>query len=195
MKKLNNEKLILILGVSVPIFVILFFLIATKLPQIITDPPKYSFLFTVDDYYNRSNENVRIYVSEEKLVAKYQTLQNAHAYFIRTRLYLFDAEKQDVREIPITPPSTPKDESEKWYPFQIPELANLRINTLATSPDGYKLETDYNYSGGLVQEIFWGSPRKRSLTLSKNGSSVRILKTDNNYSQYNIKFLGWIIPE
>jgi hypothetical protein len=91
---------------------------------------------------------------------------------------------------PVTPPST------KYYLHDVQKNASgeisekdykkMSLDTVATSPDGFKVETGSSDS-------FFGGGNYRQQYLVGHGASYKLnLKVDQNDYSRDFKFLGWV---
>lgn len=194
MKKRSFQNVLMLSGVFLPIAMVFFFVVARKIPHYVYEPPKYSFLFSVDDYGNSSSEQIRVVVEQQKPKAEYRRSGSDSSYYQRTRLYLFDANTQEAREVNMIAPNGGSETVKQWTAFEVAELAGITLSTAVKSPDGYEFATASRDFEGIFPALFWGSARDNQLSLVKEGVRIKILRADRYLSSYNTKFLGWIIP-
>jgi hypothetical protein len=174
------------------------FLVASSLPQSVSDPPQYDLVFFVDDYGSGGAANipisVRLVVKNGILVAQYAPTSTDNSYGTWKKIYRFEAATRTVREIPFGYPAdlasigTLREEP-------VAGLQGARLDTRLQAPDGYELSNDDYRGNGLIGDLFWrsnnGRPRPR-----KDSSSVALdLASDTqSYNYSNIQFLGWVVP-
>ena len=195
MKAFLKKNFLLMVGAVLPLVVIAFFILATRIPGTLTEQPQYSFLFTVSSYPPGLDRVVRVSVREGQLVAESRERTTDSVYRENVRLYYFDAAEQDVREIPLEPPLIDTAKPGVWQAFQISELANVRLDSSLTSPDGYHFDNSYRSSSGFIPELFIGNSYRHRLVLRKKGAIVKVIPNDNAFSPYNSRFIGWIRKE
>jgi hypothetical protein len=166
------------------------------LPNIITDPPKYDFVFTVTDGGN-SNLPISLKMNVNKegvLKAQYiRSPKETYHYHQWKKLYIYEASTQKVRELPLPFPSDMEKIAEMREEV-VESTQNLKLNTTLVSPDGYSLSYDGYSRSGLVGEIFMGGSYNSEPRLRKGSSSVRLVPGDNRTSFYygSIEFIGWV---
>lgn len=197
-KQFIQENFVLVIGLTLPVLLVAAFFVASGIPQQLADPPKYDFVFSVDDYSQGSNAapiGVRLVVKEGTLVAQYTKHDMAHAsYTSWKKIYLYEAATQKVRELPFGYPAD-MDSITDMREEAVEALKGKRIDTTLQSPDGYELSWDGYSHSGLVNEFLWGS-YSREPRLRKDGSSVRLSTGDGRTSFYygGVQFVGWVIP-
>lgn len=197
-KAFIQENLVLVIGLSLPIVLIVGFLVASGIPQTLADPPKYDFVFSVDDYsYGASAApiGVRLVVKDGSLVAQYiRHDTTTPSYISWKKIYIYEAATQKVRELPFGYPAD-IDSITDMREETVEALKGQRIDTTLQSPDGYELSWDGYSHSGLVNEFLWGS-HSREPRLRKDGSSVRLTTGDGRTAFYygGVQFVGWVIP-
>ncbi len=196
--KFFRENVILLAGIALPVLMMVGFLVASSLPQGVSNPPQYDLVFFVDDY-SASPATVpvaaKLVVRNGRLVAQYTPLpaDNPYGGGAWKKIYRYEAATRTIREIPFPFPAdvvsitTLREEP-------VPELLSVRLDTRLQAPDGYELANDDYRGNGLIGDLFWrsgsGRPRLRNGT-----SSVPLdLATDTlSYSYSNVQFLGWVV--
>lgn len=188
--KFVKENVVLVTGVGLPVLVVLFFLAATTLPNLFVAPPQYDLLFTSwsYNYQDKPPLKLNIRVSDGRLQANMYKSKNPASI---PRLFLFDHEHQDIREITLDLPEN-LDDFKDGQALAVPQTATWKISTSRRAPDGYEFRGE-DYRGiGLVGELFFGGRRGHGFAITKNGASVRVpAVSPRNY--YGVDFLGWVI--
>jgi len=196
-KSFFRENFVLIVGLALPVLLILGFMVATSLPQIVSDPPKYDLVFATVDYPPNANSipvSVRFVVKDHVLKAQYArtpVVPGAYPYNGWRKLYVYQAKTQKVRELPFVYP--PEMESITGMKEETVEATHdLRLDTTLQAPDGYELAYDSYSNSGLLNELFWSS-YTREPRLKKGSSSVRLTVGDGRTSLAygNCEFIGW----
>lgn len=199
MQKWIRENFVLLVGLTLPVLLILGFLLASSLPQKLEKPPAYDLVFSVDDY-NSSTANavpigVRLVVKEGVLVAQYTRLDQVNNnYHYWKKIYLYEAATQKVRELPFGYPAD-MDSITDMREEPVEALSGRVLDTTLQAPDGYELSWDGYSHSGLLNELLWSS-YSREPRLRKGSSSVRLTTGDSNTSFYygGIQFVGWVKP-
>lgn len=190
MKKFLKENLVLVVGVSMPVVVVLLFLLASGLPKGFTEPPGYDFLFTTNSYRNRLSVTVDFDVSNKQLRARaYKTKENHSGYV--PKLFLYEHERQTVRELTVELPADLEDLKDGTE-IPVADVARWLLDTSRKAPDGYEFRDSYRHRGGLMGEIFYSGRRRHAVV--KGAAVYRIPDTDGQYYG-NINFLGWVVGE
>lgn len=198
MQKFIRENPTLAFGLGLPLFIVLVFLVAAALPKLNAVPPQYAVLFTTN--YYEGNKGLAIRVENHRPRVVYIGDSD---YTNPLKLYIYDPQKDSVREIPIILPIEIKTKRcctdgvfDKITPVAVPELEKLTIDRSSTAPDGYEFSA-YNdaYSHDpFLSELFFSNRSYRSGIVLKKGSyKISIPAADAYYG--NAKFIGWVIPQ
>ena len=184
--RLSKDHLLIGIGITLPLLVILLFLLATTLPKMLVAPPQYDFLFTsyVSAYPKVPPVRVNLDVYQGEARARVYQDQSSQV----TKLYLFDHSKSSVREIPISIPAQ-AETLENGTEIPIPELEGLRLDTSLKAPDGYEFRGPYYRGVGIVSELL-GMRRRRRATIARSGAVIPLALDPPHYS---VHFLGWIV--
>jgi hypothetical protein len=73
-KRFFKENFVLVVGLALPVLLIVGFMLASSLPQVLSDPPKYDLVFSTTDYPTNANNipvSVRLDVKDGVLTAQY----------------------------------------------------------------------------------------------------------------------------
>ncbi|MCW8386087.1 hypothetical protein OQJ18_02005 [Fluoribacter dumoffii] len=189
-----KSHLTLIAGLSLPLLLILVFVIA-NLPFFKTDPPRYNLLFSIlDSSSSPFPVQVNFFVKNGRLVAQYSKNQNN--YWGIKKLYLFDAKTQKVRELPLD--FSVLNNNANFKEEVVQATKQFKLDTSLESPDGYTLYTDNdNLNTGLLSDLFLGSNyRNNSICLKKNSTCIKLpnLGTGRYFNASNVQFIGWVKP-
>lgn len=159
-----KEKLPLIVGIGLPIFLILFVVITAYLPSLFVKP-KYNFIFASGNLYDY----------DLKVVASKVT---------STPIY----RSNDYRNTPREPDLFVYDsKNKKSTAISLSQAQGYNLDPSSKSPDGFTVgrnESD-NYS---FFPFFYGGSR-RGVYLQGKGLNAKVSDQD-----YNFKLLGWVIP-
>ena len=178
-------------GILLPLIIVAFFLLATAIPRWLVAAPEYDFVFTVPETNpNRRDVELMIDVVDNRLRARLFKKNDYHRG--HARLYVFDHETQDVREISINIPGD-VEPLEDGAEIDVPEFANRSISTSREAPDGYELlGPGYRRGGNLMMGLF-GGHRRYQLSIHKSGAVVEIPSIgDHRNYYYSATFLGWV---
>ena len=83
-------------------------------------------------------------------------------------------------------------------PIDVPDLAELAVDSSSLAPDGYTFSTGadgYGYGGNVFGGLFFGSSRYQiQAELIKDGRSIRLPNTDGAHYGNTVRFVGWVLP-
>ncbi|CAM2798395.1 Uncharacterised protein [Legionella steigerwaltii] len=189
-----KSHLTLIAGLSLPILLILVFVVS-NISFFKTDPPRYGLLFSILDSSSGSFPvQVNLIVKDDKLVAQYSKTQNN--YWGIKKLYFFDAKTQKVRELPLNFPKFKDNSSFKEEPVE--SAKQFKLDTSLESPDGYILYTDNNnLNTGLLSDLLIGNNyRNNYICLKKDSTCFKLsnLNLGRYFTLSNVQFIGWVKP-
>lgn len=192
-----KENLSLIIGISLPVLLILVFLAISKTAILIKNPPKYGFLFTVNESYNsgRIPVSLKLIVKNERLYAQYLKLDLTKDTYVQwKKLYYFDPQTKKVKLITLGFPND-INSIEGVKEELLEDTKNFKIDTTLTSPDGYSLGYVGHTRSGLLSEIFVGSRYNSTPSLNNGEDSVPLLSDNQNtYFYYgSVDPIGWVI--
>ena len=186
--RISKDHLLIAIGISLPLLVILLFVLATTIPKVLVASPQYDFLFTsyVSAYPKMPPVAVNIDVYQGQARARIYRNQSAQV----TKLYLFDHETSRVREIPISIPGH-AETLENGTEIQIPELKGLKLNASQQAPDGYEFRGPDYRGVGIFSELL-GVRRRRRATITRGGA---VIPLPIDPPLYSVSFLGWIVRQ
>lgn len=191
----------LALGIGLPMVLVVFFILASWVPKLFIDPPKYDVIFLSGAYYGGTN-------------GLDFTVKNGKAEFVHRgvnygqwpKLYRYSPSTGAVKRIDIpTPEELPvysynnpnannADAQSKIVAVPVPDLEGVKLENSSVSPDGYEFNGGYYRSGGIMGGLFYPtSSRYSSAVLVKQGNRVAIPVTNGDY-YYSNKLVGWVIP-
>lgn len=192
MKNFIKENLVLVIGLSLPILLIVLFLLATIVPKSLGTPPQHALLFTTVKY---EYENPRLYfvdfkVVNHQLVAKIRKIDDNNKNYNVKKLMSYDAKTETVQEIAIDLDKLA--EAGEGVEILVNETKHLTIDTSAISPDGYKLDGPNYRDNGLVGGLFGGGYQSAGYRIKKGAVAYKI-ETSKANSYYNdFAFIGWV---
>lgn len=198
-KKLLKDNFVLVVGLALPALLMIGFMLAASLPNVVSDPPEYDLVFTIPD--NTSpNLPVTLKLTVDKdgsLKAQVTPVRKEnYGYGNWKKLYLYEARTQKVRELPLPYPAD-MDKIAEVKEFAVEATQGMKLDTTSESPDGYTLSyAGYSHSG-LVGELFMGNRYNSEPRLRKGSSSVRLVSgSERSYFYYgNIEFIGWVVGQ
>jgi len=188
-------------GIGLPILLLVFFSLASIIPQWTVAPPKYDLLFSIEE--NRCDDkkpsvNFKLVGSSMKAEYLYpekkDNYSNCYQY---KKLYRFSAAKNESREIVYDVPAKDKQITD-WKNFEIAEVKNLKLDGSKKAKDGYEFFGRYDryYGGGLF--FFGGGYSSRNMvSINNSGRAVNIspFNKDSEYYYSNVEFIGWVEEE
>lgn len=187
--QLVRDNIVLIAGITLPLLVMFFFLLATWIPHWLVDPPQHDLLISGVSWSEQSRVTVNLLVTDEGRV-KVRYFKPAAGESPKRQLFLYDHVADEVREI-LLPNPVEEDFVDSTYEVGLAEFETKTVSTKRTAPDGYEF-LGHQY----VRDYFlgWGFGGRRSkLSIRKNGAVVAI-PTMNSYPYYNgTEFVGWVI--
>lgn len=198
-KNFFKDNFVLIVGLTLPVLLMVGFMVASSLPRTLADPPKYDLVFSVQDYKGSASIPVTVafIVKDGVLKAQYTQIkpppQGYYSNYWR-KLYIYEAATQKVRELPFGFPAD-IDKIEGVKEETVEATRGMKLDTTVQSPDGYELSYGSYHRNGLFGELFWGwSGRSNEMMLRKGSSTVRLSTGDGSYPFYSgsIDFSGWV---
>jgi hypothetical protein len=192
--KFLRDNLVLVVGLTLPVVLMLGFLVASSLPEQLVDPPKYDLLFSVQDYQAPPNMtvSVRLFVRDGTLKAQYTKVagQNYNGW---RKLYLYEAATRKVRQLEFAPPAD-LDTITGTREDTVAATAKMRLDTTVQSPDGYELSYGEGGGGGLLGEVFFRPRYSNEPRLRKGASSVPVTTAGQApFSYGSAEFVGWVV--
>ena len=198
MKSFFRENPTIAFGLGLPLLLVVVFLLISRIPTLLVDPPQHDVLYATQ-YYN-SREGVQISVVGQKVLVSYRGMSQDREI---PRLWRYHSRTGAVQEIAIILPPSLTSSGEKaaqasdlqvTTPIDAPDLEELDVDSSSIAPDGYEFSTGNDrYSGNVFGGLFYSSRYRQQATLSKNGRSVRLPNTDNLYYSQQTRFIGWVV--
>lgn len=181
----------LVAGISLPIVVVIFFLLATSVPRWLVDPPQYDFLFVRNHAYGTGRSQLRheIDVDETHHLRVRAFRKSKNQYVPSVGLFLFEHQTRDVREISL-PIAEIAEADETGVVVEVAALKDWFIDSRRIAPDGYEVFDPGSNWYGLLG-LFSGRNR-RGLSYGKSGA-VFPLPPSHDRGAYGARFLGWIL--
>jgi len=200
MTKFLKDNFVLVVGLTLPILLMIGFIVFSTLPRSLSNPPQHDLIFAVPDYSVSSNNlpvSVILIVKDGVLKAQYTRLAPAPNGAYNgggwKKLYRYQAGPQTVRELPF---GIPQDVA-SIAPLRedtVDATKDLKLDTTLRGPDGYELDYGGSRGRGLLTDIFWSSSSSEP-RLRKGPSSVRLRTGDGRTSFYagSVEFIGWVV--
>lgn len=189
-----KDNFSLILGIFLPIFLVVFFIIAQLSGRVLVSPPKYDLLCSYYRYNTASKSDVYFRLNGNKLQMLKSTTNNNNYNPGPHRLMRYFVRTGEIKDI--TPPIPDHlEEIKDDAPIDSPSLNRLTLDGSFTSPDGYIFDR-YGYSnhGGIFGEIFFSGSRDYGPRIRKGSSVIKIHPASEEY--YGLEnFIAWIVSE
>ena len=200
MTKFLKDNFVLVVGLTLPILLMIGFIVFSTLPRSLANPPQHDLIFAAPDYSGSSNNlpvNVTLIVRDGVLKAQYTRVAQAPngGYYGGgwKKLYRYQAGPQTVRELPF---GLPQDVASiaQMREDTVDATKDVKLDTTLRAPDGYELQYDLNRGRGLLTDIFWSSSSYEP-RLRKGASSVRLRTGDGRTTFYtgSVEFIGWVV--
>ena len=198
MKSFFRENPTIAFGLGLPLLLVVVFLLISRVPILLVDPPQHDVLYATQ-YYN-NQEGVQISVVDQKVQVSYRGVVQSGQI---PRLWRYHSKTGAVQEIAIilTPSPTPSGAKAVQpgdllpaIPIDVLDLKGLVIDSSSIAPDGYEFSTGSDrYSGNVFGGLFYSSRYRHHATLSKDGRSIRLPNADYRYYSQHTRFIGWVM--
>lgn len=190
-----RDNAFLVAAVSLPLVVVVFFLLSSAIPRWLVPPPAYDLLVRATDAYNQTNPRMTVdfNVRDGKVEATVRPVP-ANTYGLRSALFLFDHTTMTVREIPIELPDN-LVEGDPPRTIVVDALAGRQVLAQAKAPDGYQLESRSQRGPGIVGEVFGMHRYDSEASLVNRGRVVPITLPVPYQNQYlsPVYAVGWLV--
>jgi hypothetical protein len=197
--KFLKDNFVLVVGLTLPILLMIGFIVFSTLPRSLANPPQHDLIFASPDFSGAANPpvTVTLVVRDGVLKAQYTRLAPAPngGYYSGNwkKLYRYQAGPQTVRELTF---GIPQDIASiaQMREDTVDATKDLKLDTTLRAPDGYELQYDVNRGRGLLTDIFWSSSSYEP-RLRKGASSVRLRTGDGRTAFYtgSVEFIGWVV--
>lgn len=200
MKSFLRDNPTIAFGLGLPLLLVVAFLLISGIPALLVDPPQHDVLYATEYADNNYVNGVKISVVNQKAQVIYQ---GSLAGYQNTRLWRYSPKTGAVKEIgimlppglapPGQSPVTP-EAAAKITLIDIPDLAELTIDSSSIAPDGYEFSTEANvYSGDVFTGLFYSSRYRNEAVLTKKGRSILLPNAGNIHYGNNTHFIGWVV--
>lgn len=191
-----KNNFVLITGLALPVLLMFGFMIASGLPNAVTDPPKYDLVFTTS---SGSGNNLpialKLTVGQDGILRAQYTRNPKENYNYNSwkKLYIYEARTQKVRELPLPYPAD-MDKISGTTEEVVEATKDFKLETTLESPDGYSLSYDGYSRSGLVGELFIGGSYNSEPRLRKGSSSVKLISDNSRTPFYygGVELVGWV---
>jgi hypothetical protein len=185
-----KQNFALFLGLTLPVLLMAFFFLATMMPQIFSDLPKYDMVFSSPVYDGNitTSFSLNFLVKDHILKVQYVRYPTPTKSNEWRKLYIYEAKTQKIRELPF---GIPADLNKIVHTRQdiVEATKGLKLDSNPQAPDGYTLlYPSYSHSG-FINEVFWGGSYSGEVQLRKGSASFNLPNSVNN-----IEFIGWVTP-
>jgi hypothetical protein len=201
MKSFLRENPTIAFGLGLPLLLVAVFLLVSGIPALFVAPPQYDVLYATNFFGYAPG--VQISVVNKKVQVAYQG--NSLGYQQQPRFWRYNPKTGAVREIAITLPAnlTPPAPAQMINPeanskvtaIEVPEVADLTVDSSSIAPDGYEFRAGGNGNPGeFFGGLFWGSRYRNEAVLAKNGRSVHLPTPGGaEYYYFPTRFIGWVV--
>jgi len=198
MKSFLRENPTIAFGLGLPLLIVVAFLLISGIPALLVEPPQYDVLYATE--YNNYPNGVQISVVNQKIQVIYQGSSQGYQ---KPRLWRYSPKNGAVKEIAImlppglAPPGQGPATLEAAAiitPIEVPDLAELTVDSSSVAPDGYEFSAGANgYSGDIFTGLFYSSRYRNEAVLTKKGRSIRLPNASGMYYGNNAHFIGWVV--
>jgi hypothetical protein len=194
MRQFFRDNVLIVIGIALPLLVVAFFVIASRLPQAYVDPPQHDLLLlTQYGGYDARSVRLEILVNAGRLqVRAHKSPANAQAPYVgpSPRLFLWSHETRSAHEVALPLPNDLASLADGAEIPPPPELAGRQLSTELVSPDGYELRTN-GYGGDGLFGLFFARTRPR--TLIAKGGAAQAIALPGEVPYWGTQFLAWIV--
>ena len=192
MRNFLRKNMMIVVSIALPLLVVLFFAMASVLPNLYSTPPAHDLLLSFQGRATSKTAQVKIILSviDGQLRAVTSPLDNTY-YDNYPRLFRYNHSSDEVSEISIPIPDN-ITELKDGTVIPIPELAGVRVSDKLKAPDGYEF-SGRRRGGGFVTEMFGGSRHRNDVRISKNGAVIRVRLPTSDYWYNDARFVGWVL--
>ena len=195
-KNFIKENFVLCLGLALPVFLVVLFLLSSTLPRMFATPPEYKLILADHDYrYNRGENGYDVKLLVENGTLKMRLSPAKDGYGNQNpHLLIYDGVRDSIQKVSIMLPDAGAYTQAVTLPVK--EAAQYTIDTTNKAPDGYAFQHNYGGGGGIVTGVFGGGYRHQRMYVKKGMASFKLPQIDGYYGYYgNDTFIGWIVDE
>ncbi len=201
MKAFIRENPTIAFGLGLPLLLVVVFLLISGIPALLVAPPQYDVLFATDYYNYNVASGVQISVVDRKVRVVYR---GGAPGYQSPRLWRYSAKTGALKEIaiplppglvPAGPGAVTPEAAARITPIDVPEVADLTVDSSSIAPDGYEFSAGPgDYGRDILTGLFFSSHYRDEAVLKKDGRSVRLPRAGNGYYYGNFaRFIGWVV--
>lgn len=192
MKTFLRENMMIVVSIALPLLVVIFFALASVIPEMYATQPEYDLLLTHQGRTTAKTSPVEIIltVKDGQLKAVVKKIEGTR-YANNPRLFRYDHLTGEVVEVSIQIPENIAELAE-GSDIPIPELAGRKISEALRAPDGYEFR-EGRRRGGLMMELFGGSRHRTDVSIAKDGAVIRVRLPESDYWYNSVRLVGWVI--
>jgi hypothetical protein len=192
MKEFIRKNLMIVVSIALPLLVILFFALASIIPGIFATPPEYDLLLSLHDRATPKASQLKYdFVIRNGRLKVELSKKDANHYEGNPRLFLYQHESGETKEISLQIPQDPGDLTESKE-IPVPEFADNKISDTLRAPDGYEFR-GRSSGGGVMTELFGGRRNRTDVTIANGGAIIRVRLPTSDYWYNNVRFVGWVV--
>lgn len=199
MRAFIRENPTIAFGLGLPLLLVGVFLLISGIPALLVAPPQYDVLFATE-YFNAAN-GVHITVVDRKVRVVYQ---GGSPGYQNPRLWRYFAKTGALQEIaiplppglvPLAPGAVTPELAARITPIDVPDVANLTVDSASIAPDGYQFSAGTtDYGRDILTGLFFYSRYRDEAILRKDGRSIRLPRAgDGFYYGASARFIGWVV--
>lgn len=194
MKKFIKENFVLVVGLTLPLFLIVFFFLATVVPKAMSTPPQYEMIFTTVGYQYQASPDFSLdfTVKDKRIMVKAKKLDEKNRQYNLKRLMTYNPATEVMREISVDVDKLGEVASNAA--IVLDETKDILIDPSSISPDGYKLERMQG-GRGFMMGMFGGGYKNGNYRLKKGGIAFKVIDNESNSSYNQNKLLGWVVKK
>ncbi len=201
MKKFIRDNPTIAFGLGLPMVLVVLFLAISGIPALLVPVAQYDVLYATNyNYYNNAQNTLQVVVVGDRVQVSYIGSNQPQQ---QSRLWRFNPKTGAVREIAVLLPSgltastgQPSDPPKPPVvtAIQVPDLANLKVDSSSLAPDGYQFSSSGDgYSARAFTGLFYSPRYGIAAELSKNGRSIRLPQPEGAYYGQSVRFIGWVV--
>jgi hypothetical protein len=190
-----RDNVFLVAAVALPVLVAGFFILATAIPRWMVEAPGYDLVLSAAGGYDGTQAKIAVHfeVREGQVIATAEPIA-ADTYRSPSRLFVFEHQSMQVREIPLDLPRTLSPGEKREITVQ--GVNGRIVATGARAPDGYEFQTRGS-GGGIAGELFGMGRYRQNVAIAKDGRVVRLEMPPPYQNLYygGLTALGWATTE
>jgi len=190
-----RDNAFLVAAVALPGLVVLFFLLATGIPSLTVDPPRYDVV--IRGFHQWDGGHARVGYDVNVRNGRIEIIVRAlepNGYSRKPALFLFDHRTLSTSEIPVSLEGSAE-------PADLPRTivvdveGGRRISPDERAPDGYVVQQRAYHNSGLMGDVFGMHRYTPGLVLTKGGRTIEIKLPTPFEQTYEAYLVGWVIDD